>query len=117
METSSVAAYPALDRAGLSRTSFHSLRHTHASLWIKDDGDVISLSKRLGQATPQVTMSVYANEIEEANDHSILRAHADALFAGTKMASLLGSPVAATDGSSSPQAPHATSGEVVLLWA
>jgi integrase len=49
--------YPALDRAGLPRTSFHSLRHTHASLWIKDGGDVNTLSKRLGHATPQVTMS------------------------------------------------------------
>lgn len=32
--------YPALDRAALPRTSFHSLRHTHASLWIEDGGDL-----------------------------------------------------------------------------
>lgn len=62
-------------------------------------------------------MSVYANEIEEANDHPIRRAHADALFAGTKMASLLGSPMAATDGSGAQQAPHAPSGKVVPLSA
>lgn len=63
--------YPALERAELNKTSFHSLRHTHASLWIKDGGDVITLSKRLGHAAPQVTMSTYADEIEEANDHTI----------------------------------------------
>ena len=68
--------YPALDRAGLPRTTFHSLRHTHASLWIKDGGDVITLSKRLGHANPQITMSVYADGIEEAADHSIRRARA-----------------------------------------
>ncbi|MEA2252724.1 MAG: hypothetical protein QOG70_2966 [Solirubrobacteraceae bacterium] len=56
--------YPALKRAGLPQTSFHSLRHSHASLWIKDGGDVITLSKRLGHATPQVTMSTYADDIE-----------------------------------------------------
>jgi integrase len=42
--------YPALRSAGLPQTSFHSLRHTHASLRIKDGGDVITLSKRLGHA-------------------------------------------------------------------
>lgn len=41
-----------------SRVSFHSLGHTHASLWIKDGGDVITLSKRLGHGSPQITMSV-----------------------------------------------------------
>jgi len=109
--------YPALDRAGLPQTSFHSLRHTHASLWIKDGGDVISLSKRLGHATPQVTMSVYADEIEEANDSAIRRARADALFAGTAMAASLGSPLAAADGSRSPQTAAGTSAEVLPFSA
>jgi integrase len=81
--------YPALHRAGLPRTTFHSLRHTHASLWIKDGGDVITLSKRLGHANPQITMSVYADEIEEAADHSIRRARVNALFQGTRMAALV----------------------------
>jgi integrase len=107
--------YPALDRAGLPRTSFHSLRHTHASLWIKDGGDVISLSKRLGHATPQVTMSVYADEIEEANDSAIRKARADALFAGTGMADRLGTPVAAADGNGRKQTAVPTSYQVLRL--
>jgi integrase len=72
-----------------SRTTFHSLRHTHASLWIKEGGDVITLSKRLGHANPQITMSAYADEIEEAADHSIRRARVNALFEGTRMSALV----------------------------
>jgi hypothetical protein len=59
-------------------------------LWIKDGGDVITLSKRLGHATPQVTMSTYADEIEEANDNTVRRARVNAMFEGTSMASRLG---------------------------
>lgn len=86
--------YPASDRAGLPRVSFHSLRHTHASLWIKDGGDVITLSKRLGHANPQITMSHYADEIQEAQDRTARQARVDAMYGDTKMATLL----AATEG-------------------
>ena len=109
--------YPALDRAGLPRTSYHSLRHTHASLWIKDGGDVISLSKRLGHATPMVTMSTYASEIEEANDSAIRKARADALFAGTGMAASLGSKLAAAEGNGPPHAATPMQAEVLPLSA
>lgn len=89
--------YPALDRAGLPRTSFHSLRHTHASLWIKDGGDPISLSKRLGHASPQVTMTTYADEIEEATDRATRKARVDALFGRTAMASLMSRGIASSN--------------------
>ena len=39
---------------------------------------MITLSKRLGHANPQITMSVYADEIEEGADHSIRRARVNA---------------------------------------
>jgi integrase len=81
--------YPAFKRAGLPQSSFHSLRHSHASLWIKDGGDVITLSKRLGHASPQITMTTYASDIEEANDHSIRKARVNSLFGSTKMAASL----------------------------
>jgi integrase len=87
--------YPALDRAGLPRTSLHSLRHSHASLWIKDGGDVITLSKRLGHSTPQVTMTTYADDIEEAADNAVRKARVNALFGSTRMAARM----AATEGS------------------
>lgn len=84
--------YPALERGGLPHATFHSLRHSHASLWIKDGGDVITLSKRLGHATPQVTMTTYADEIEEANDHAVRKARVNALFGGTAMPRLVAAP-------------------------
>jgi integrase len=103
--------YAALDRAALPRTSFHSLRHTHASLWIKDGGDVITLSKRLGHSTPQVTMTTYAAEIEEANDHAARKARVNALFGQTQMAARL----AAAYGDRRSQAMIGEGGEVVSL--
>lgn len=56
---------------------------------LKEGGEVVTLSKRLGHATPQVTMTVYADEIEEANDGAARRAQANQLFAGTKLAAFL----------------------------
>jgi len=103
--------YPALKRAGLPQTSFHSLRHSHASLWIKDGGDVITLSKRLGHASPQITMTTYASDIEEANDHSIRKARVNSLFGSTKMAASL----AASDGSTPPQTADGATAEIVPL--
>lgn len=73
----------------LPQTSFHSLRHSHASLWIKDGGDIVTLSKRLGHASPSVTMSVYASEIGEANDHALRKTRVNGLFSKTAMAAAL----------------------------
>ena len=81
--------YPALDRADLKRSTFHALRHTHASLWIKDGGDVVTLSKRLGHSTPHVTMTTYAHVIEEANDDVVRRARVDGMYADSMMAALM----------------------------
>ncbi len=103
--------YPALKRAGLPQTSFHSSRHTHSSLWIMDGGGIVTLSKRLGHASPQITMTTYASDIEEANDHSIRKARVNALFGSTKMAASL----AATDGEKMRQTASLEDGEVVSL--
>jgi site-specific recombinase XerD len=103
--------YPALERAGLPQTNFHSLRHRHASLWIKDGGDVITLSKRLGHGSPQITMSVYADEIEEANDNTVRKARVNALFSGTQMAARM----AATEGETTRETATSESAEVISL--
>ena len=81
--------YPAMERAGVARKTFHALRHTHASLWIKEGGDVVTPSKRLGHSTPQVTMTTYAHVIEEANDDAVRRALVNAMYADSKMARLM----------------------------
>jgi len=91
--------HPALATAGLTRTSFHALRHTHASLWIMDGGDIVSLSKRLGHATPLVTMTTYAHAIDEANDDAVRRARVDAMYASSQMAAFM----AKRDGRTPPQ--------------
>jgi integrase len=83
--------YPAMERAGLQRKTFHALRHTHASLWIKDGGDVVTLSKRLGHSSPQVTVTTYMHAIEEANDDAVRRARVDAMYADSTMAAFLSS--------------------------
>lgn len=103
--------YASLERAGLERVTFHSLRHTHASLWIKDGGDVVTLSKRLGHSTPQVTMTTYAHDIEEANDDAARRARVDAMFGATQMAALM----AAADRDRAPQAAVVVDADVVDL--
>ena len=41
--------------------SFHELRHTHASQLIDAGVDVVTISKRLGHASPGITLNVYAH--------------------------------------------------------
>jgi hypothetical protein len=79
--------------------------------WIKDGGDVVTLSKRLGHSTPQVTMTTYAHDIEEANDSAARKAHVEAMFGSTKMAALM----AATDGGITQETAEETAPNIVLL--
>jgi integrase len=41
--------------------SFHGLRHTHASILIDQGVDVVTIAKRLGHASPAITLQVYAH--------------------------------------------------------
>ena len=45
----------------------HSLRHTNASLMIANGVDVETVSKRLGHADPQTTMTIYTHQIRTAD--------------------------------------------------
>ena len=49
------------DRVGLLGVPLHSLRHTHASQLIDAGIDVVTISKRLGHASPAITLKVYAH--------------------------------------------------------
>jgi len=49
------------DRIGMPEVTFHALRHTHASQLIAQDVDIVTISKRLGHANPNVTLAVYAH--------------------------------------------------------
>lgn len=46
---------------GLPKVRFHALRHSHASALIAAGIDVVTVSRRLGHASPNITLSVYAH--------------------------------------------------------
>jgi hypothetical protein len=52
--------------------SFHALRHTHASALIASRVDVVAISRRLGHANPNVTLSVYAHLFNEDDSGAAL---------------------------------------------
>ena len=51
----------AMAAAGLKGTTFHSLRHTHASTLIAAGLDVLTISRRLGHGSPVITLGVYGH--------------------------------------------------------
>lgn len=50
-------------RAGVPRIRLHDLRHLHASLLLAEGVPVPEVAKRLGHASAQVTMSIYAHAL------------------------------------------------------
>jgi integrase len=57
----SAAWHDFAERIGMPDLTFHGLRHTHAS-WLIDEGvNVVTISKRLGHAKPDITLRVYAH--------------------------------------------------------
>ena len=46
---------------GMGDVVFHALRHTHASQLIDAGVDIVTISKRLGHANPNITLKVYAH--------------------------------------------------------
>ena len=51
----------ALRSIGVQGPTFHSLRHTHASTLIASGMDPLTISRRLGHASPTVTLTVYGH--------------------------------------------------------
>jgi integrase len=49
------------DGLGLPAITLHGLRHSHASQLIDAGVDIVTISKRLGHASPDVTLRVYAH--------------------------------------------------------
>jgi len=54
--------------AGMPGLTFHALRHTHASQLIDAGVDVVTISKRLGHATPNITLGTYAHLFRQKDD-------------------------------------------------
>jgi integrase len=47
--------------AGLAHVSLHTLRHTHASLLIREGVDILTISRRLGHSSAAITLGVYGH--------------------------------------------------------
>jgi integrase len=58
----------AAKRIGLGEITLHALRHTHASQLIDAGVDVVTISKRLGHASPNITLQVYAHLFQKRDD-------------------------------------------------
>lgn len=60
-----------LTRLGISRVSFHALRHTFATRWIEFGMDVKSLSEVLGHAGVQITLDIYVHSSDKLKREAI----------------------------------------------
>lgn len=52
------------------KITLHALRHTHASMLIASGMDVVTLSRRLGHASPTVTLGVYGHLYSNTDDRA-----------------------------------------------
>ncbi|MCB1489835.1 MAG: site-specific integrase [Bauldia sp.] len=50
---------------GMPDVTFHALRHTHASTLIDAGVDIVTISRRLGHAKPDITLRVYAHMFQK----------------------------------------------------
>jgi integrase len=53
--------FAASKQVGMPDVTFHALRHTHASQLIDAGVDIVTISKRLGHAKPDITLRIYAH--------------------------------------------------------
>jgi integrase len=53
---------------GMPEITFHSLRHTHASMLISAGLDVVAISRRLGHGSPTITLGVYAHLFKKTDN-------------------------------------------------
>ena len=68
-----------LQRNGLPKVSLHSLRHTNATLLIRQGTDVRTVSGRLGHSQTSTTLNIYAEFLQSA-DKAASESIADALL-------------------------------------
>ncbi len=54
----------------LPKVTFHAFRHSHASALIASGLDVVTVSKRLGHASPAVTLAVYSHLFQDTDDRA-----------------------------------------------
>ena len=57
-----------VETRNLPRVTLHALRHSHASALIAAGQDVVTVSRRLGHASPTITLSVYAHLFDKTDE-------------------------------------------------
>jgi integrase len=62
--------FRALAQLKLPAVSLHALRHTHASQLIAAGLDVLTISRRLGHASPTITLNVYGHLFANSDDRA-----------------------------------------------
>jgi integrase len=60
--------------------SFHTLRHTFASLLIAQGHDPVFVSRQLGHASPTITLNTYAHLFDSARHAHAAREQLDAEY-------------------------------------
>jgi integrase len=56
----------------LPKVSFHALRHTHVSQLISSAMNILTISRRIGHASPAITLSVYGHLIKNSDSQAAL---------------------------------------------
>ncbi|MDX9788661.1 MAG: tyrosine-type recombinase/integrase [Desulfobacterales bacterium] len=64
------AFIPALKAAGLPVIRFHALRHTYASLKIRQGANIKYIQEQMGHSKPTITLNVYAHLFDASNAES-----------------------------------------------
>ena len=60
----------AMEAIGMPEITLHSLRHTHASMLIASGMDILTISRRLGHASPTITLGTYGHLIHGTDDRA-----------------------------------------------
>lgn len=65
--------YPACEKAGVPRVTFHQLRHTHATLLLKAGVHPRIVQERLGHSSFKMTMDRYSHVMPDMQDDALAR--------------------------------------------
>ena len=64
---------PAIQAAACPSIRFHDLRHTNASLRLENGENIKYIQTQLGQATPTITLNIYAHLMKDRNPEPACR--------------------------------------------
>ncbi len=59
------------DRAGITRSGVHALRHSFATRWVQSNPDIASLSRILGHADAAFTYKVYCHADQQSMERGM----------------------------------------------